>query len=171
MNMKACPDRHDTILLAAYGELDPEQRRDWEEHRTACPGCRDEYESLLRLLGRIKESMPVPELSEKRASSILWSVKQELGKEREKASGWKEWLVRPGRLVPALATACIVLITFGWFGMNLIQSPDTDRDSMGPSLENQMVVRDLEIIKNIEFLEDLDTLQELVTVLDRNESI
>ena len=169
--MKACPDRYDTILLAAYGELDPEQRRDWEEHRTACPGCRDEYQAVLSLLGRIKESMPVPELSEKTARSILWSVKQELGKEREKGSWWKQWLVRPGRLVPALATACLVLITFGWFGMNLIQSPDTDQDSLGTIAENQAVVKDLEVIKNIEFLEDLDTLQELETVLDRNESI
>lgn len=169
--MKPCPDRHETILLAAYGELDSEQRQDWERHRTACPGCRTEYEALLLLLGRIKESMPVPELSEKKASSILWSVKRELKKEREKASGWKGWLVRPNRLVPALATACVVLITFGWFGMNLIQSPDTDRDSMGPIAENQTVLKDLEVIKNIEFLEDLDTLQELVTVLDRDESI
>ena len=169
--MKACPDRYDTILLAAYGELDPEQRPDWEQHRTACPKCRDEYEGLLRFLGRIKESMPVPELSEKRASFILWSVKRELRKERAQPSWWKEWLVRPGRLVPALATACIVLITFGWFGMNLIQNLDTDQDSMGPSVENQAVVKDLELIKDIDFLEDLDTLQELVTVLDRNESI
>ena len=169
--MKACPDRYDTILLAAYGELDPEQRRDWEEHRTACPGCRDEYQAVLSLLGRIKESMPVPELSEKSASSILWSVKQELAKENAKPSWWKEWLVRPGRLVPALATACVVLITFGWFGMNLLERPDTDRDSVGPGVENLAVLKDFEIIKDIDFLEDLDTLQELVTVLDRNESI
>jgi predicted anti-sigma-YlaC factor YlaD len=169
MNMKPCPDRYDTILLAAYGELNPEKRQDWEQHRAACPGCRDEYETLLRLLGRIKESMPVPELSEKRASSILWSVKQELRK--EKASWWKEWLGRPGRLVPALATACILLVTFAWLGMNLIQGPDTLQDSMGPIAENQAVLKDLEVIKNIELLEDLDTLQELVTVLDRNESI
>jgi len=169
--MKPCPDRHETIILAAYGELSPPELTDWEQHRTTCPGCRNEYEALLRLLGRIKESVPVPELSEKRASSVLWSVRRELRKEREKASWWKEWLVRPGRLVPALATACLVLITFGWFGMNLIQSPDTDRDSMGPIAESQTVLKDLEVIKNIEFLEDLDTLQELVTVLDRNESI
>jgi len=171
MNMKPCPDRHETILLAAHGELNPEQRRDWEQHKVACPGCRNEYEALLRLLGRIKEALPVPELSEKKASSILRSVKRELRKEREKAPWWKEWLVRPNRLVPALATACVVLITFGWFGVNLIQSPDTDQDALGPSVENQVVLKDLEVIKNIEFLEEMDTLQELVTVLDRNESI
>jgi len=171
MNMKPCPDRHETILLAAYGELDPEQRQDWENHRTACPGCRGEYEALLRLLGRIKESMSVPVLSEKRAGSMLRSVKRGLRKERQKPSWWKEWLVRPNRLVPALATACLVLITFGWFGTNLIQSPDTDREALGPTVENEAVLKDLEIIKNIEFLEELDTLQELVTVLDRNESI
>jgi hypothetical protein len=169
--MKPCPDRYDTILLAAHGELSPAELRDWERHKTACPGCRDEDEALLRLLAQIKESMPVPELSEKSASSILWSVKQELRKEQEKTSWWKAWLDRPGRLVPALATACIILITFGWFGMDLIQSPDTDRDSMGPIAENQAVLKDLEIIKNIEFLEEMDTVQELVTVLDRKESI
>jgi len=169
--MKPCPDRNETILQAVYGELNLEERQDWEQHKAACPGCRSEYEALLRLLGRIKEAMPVPELSEKRASSILWSVKRGLRQEREKPSWWKEWLVRPNRLVPALATASIVLVTFGWFGMNLIQSPDTDRDALGPSVENQVVVKDLEIIKNIEFLEEMDTLQELVTVLDDNESI
>ena len=169
--MKACLDRHDTILLAAYEELDQEQRRDWEHHMAVCPGCREEYQAVLRLLGRIKESMPVPELSEKRANSILWSVKRELRKERAKPSRWRQWLVSPGRLAPALATACLVLITMGWFGMDLIRGPATDRESMGPIAENQAVVRDLEIIKNIEFLEELDTVQELVTVLDRNESI
>ena len=169
--MKPCPDRHEMILLAAYGELDPKQRQDWEQHKAACPGCRGEYEALLRLLGRIKALMPVPELSEKRANSILWSVKRELREEREKPSWWKGWLVRPSRLVPALATACLVLITFGWFGMNLIESPDADRDALGPSAENQVVLKDLEVIKNIEFLEEMDTLQELVTVLDRQEAI
>jgi anti-sigma factor RsiW len=169
--MKPCPDRHETIFLAAYGELDPEQRQDWEQHRTACPGCRGEYEVLLRLLGRIKESMPVPELSEKRASSILRSVKQGMRRGGEQPWWWKRWFVRRSRLVPALATACLLLITFGWFGMNLIQSPDTQQDSLGLNVENQEVLRDLEIIKNIEFLEDLDTLQELVTILDRKESI
>jgi peptidoglycan/LPS O-acetylase OafA/YrhL len=115
--------------------------------------------------------MPVPELSEKSATSILRSVKRELRKEREKAPWWKQWLVRPSRLVPALATACIVLITFGWLGMNLTQGPETDLDTLGVSAENQAVLKDLEIIKNIEFLEEMETLQELVTVLDRNESI
>mgnify|MGYP000011745295 FL=1 len=169
--MRPCPDRHDTMILAAYGELDPEQRRDWEEHKTVCPGCREEYEALLRLLGRIRESIPVPDLSEKGASSILWSVKRELRREREKPSWWKEWVLRPGRLVPALATACLVLITFGWFGADLIWSPDRPQESLGPIYGNQLVLKDLEIIKNIEFLEELDTLQELVDVLDRRESI
>ena len=169
--MKPCPDRHETILLAVYEELNPEQRRDWEQHRNACPGCRGEYEALLRLLGRIKESMPVPELSPERAGAILWSVKRELKEAREKPSWWKQWLLRPSRLVPALATACLVLITFGWFGMNLMESPDADREALGPTAENQLVLKDLEVIKNIEFLEEMDTLQELVTVLDRQEAI
>lgn len=169
--MKPCPDRHDTILLAAYGELSPEEFADWEQHKTACPGCRDEYEALIRLLARIKTAMPVPELSEKRASSILWSVKQELRKEQEKASWWKEWLVRPGRLVPALATACIVLITFGWFGLDWVRGPGTHQEAAGPIAENQAMVKDLEIIKNIEFLEEMDTVQELVEKLDREQAI
>lgn len=157
--------------MAAYGELNPEQRRDWEQHRDSCPGCRGEYETLLRLLGRIKESMPVPELPRERARSMLWSVKRELRKAHEKPSWWKQWLGRPSRFVPALATACLVLITFGWFGMDVIQGPDTDQEALGPSVESQIVLKDLEVIRNIEFLEEMDTLQELVTVLDQKESI
>jgi len=169
--MKPCPDRHDTIILAAYGELDPEQRRDWEQHKAVCPGCRDEYEALLRLLGRIKESIPVPELSEKGASSILWSLKRESRKEREKPSWWKEWILRPGRLVPALATACLVLITLGWFGLDWVKDPGTAEEALGPIAENQAIVKDLEIIKNIEFLEEMDTVRELLDKLDQREAI
>jgi hypothetical protein len=165
--MKPCPDRHEMILLAAYGELDPEQRQDWEQHRTACPGCRGEYEALLRLLGRIKESMPVPELSEKRASSILWSVKRELRKEREKPSWWKQWLVRPSRLVPALATVSIVLITFGLFGPNFTEKSSPPQTV--PDVENEAVIKDLDVLTNLDFLEDMDTVQELLNVLDHNE--
>jgi len=167
MNMKPCPDRHEMILLAAYGELDPEQRQDWEQHRTACPGCRGEYEALLRLLARIKESMPVPELSEKRASSILWSVKRELRKEGEKPSWWKQWLLQPGRLVPALATVSIVLITFGLFGPNF--SEKTSLPQTVSDVENEVVIKDLDVLTNLDFLEDMDTLQELLNVLDHNE--
>jgi len=165
--MKPCPDRHEMILLAAYGELDPEQRQDWEQHRTACPGCRGEYEALLRLLGRIKESMPVPELSEKRASSILWSVKRELRKEREKPSWWKQWLVRPSRLVPALATVSIVLITFGLFGPNFTEKSSPPQTV--PDVENEAVIKDLDVLTNLDFLEDMDTVQELLNVLGHNE--
>jgi hypothetical protein len=167
MNMKPCPDRHDKILLAVYGELNPEQQQDWEEHRSACPGCREEHEALLRLLGRIKESVPVPELSEKKASSILRSVNQELRKKREKPSRWKEWLVQPARLVPALATASVVLIAFGLFGPNF-----TDKSSPPQTVtdvESEFVVKDLDVLTNLDFLEDMDTVQELLNVLDHNE--
>jgi len=171
MNMEPCPDRRDTIILAAYGELDPEQLRDWEQHKTVCPGCRDEFGSLLRLLERIKESVPVPELPQKGASSILWSVKRELRREREKASWWKEWVLRPGRLFPALATACLLLITLGWFGLDWVKGPGTPEEAVGPIAGNQVMVKDLEIIKNIEFLEEMDTVQELVEKLDQREAI
>jgi hypothetical protein len=167
MNMKPCPDRFDTLMLAAYEELNPEQLRDWEEHKASCPGCRREYEALLRLLGRIKESLPVPALSEKTASSIVRSVKQELGKERGESSRWKEWLGRPNRLVPALATASVVLITFGLFGPNFTEKSSPPQGVM--DVDNDFVVKDLDVLTNLDFLEDMDTLQELLNVLDRNE--
>jgi hypothetical protein len=163
--MKPCPDRYETMMLAAYGELNPEQQRDWEQHTAACPGCRKEYDALVRLLGQLKESMPVPELSKKTADSILRSVKQELRKKREKPSSWKEWLVRPNRLVPALATASVVLITFGLFGPNFTEKPSPPKTEV----ESEAVIKDLDVLTNLDFLEDMDTLQELLNVLDHNE--
>jgi len=166
--MKPCPDRQDTVLLAVYEELNPEEQQNWEQHKAACPGCRTEYEALLRLVGRIRESLPVPELSGQKTSAILWSVKRELRKKREKPAWWKEWLGRPSRLVPALATASVVLITFGLFGPNFTEKtspPQTVTD-----VENEVVIKDLDVLTNLDFLEDLDTLQELLNVLDHNET-
>jgi hypothetical protein len=111
--------------------------------------------------------MPVPELSEKRASSILWSVKRELRKEGEKPSWWKQWLLQPGRLVPALATVSIVLITFGLFGPNFTEKSSPPQTV--PDVENEAVIKDLDVLTNLDFLEDMDTLQELLNVLDHNE--
>lgn len=165
--MKPCPERHDMILLAAYEELDPGQKKDWEEHKSVCPECRGEYEALLRLLGRVKESMPVPELSEQRAGSILQAVKKEMRKERREPSHWKQWLVRPSRLVPVLATASVVLITFGLVGPDFTEKaspPQTVVDA-----ENEAVIKNLDVLTNLDFLEDMDTLQELMSVLDHNE--
>lgn len=165
--MKPCPDRDEMIALAAYGELDSKKRMDWEQHKAACSGCRGEFEALLRLLGRINESMPVPKLSEKRADSILWSVKSALRKEREKPSWWKQWLVRPSRLVPALATAALVLITFGLFQPNFTQKSSPSQSVM--DVDNEVVLKDFDVLTNLDFLEDLDTLQELLNVLDHSE--
>jgi hypothetical protein len=167
MNMKPCPDRHETIVLAAYGELDPEQRQDWEQHSTACPGCRGEYESLLRLLGRIKESMPVPALSEQRVGALLRSVKQALKTGQEEPSRWRQWLVRPSRLVPVLATASVILITLGLFGPNFTEKPSPPQTVT--DVENEAVIKDLDVLTNLDLLEDMDTLQELMNVLDHNE--
>ncbi|MCU0597531.1 MAG: hypothetical protein MUC98_18990 [Desulfobacterota bacterium] len=163
--MKPCPDRYETMMLAAYGELNPEQQRDWNQHTAACPGCRKEYDGLVRLLGQIKESMPVPKLSESKASDLLRAVKQELRKERQKRSWWKEWLARPNRLVPALATASVVLITFGLFGPNFTEKPSPPKTDV----ENEAVIQNLDVLTNLDFLEEMDTLQELLNVLDRNE--
>jgi hypothetical protein len=153
------------MMLAAHGELKPEQQRDWERHVEACPGCHGEYEGLICLLGGIKESMPVPQLSEFKANAILRSVKQEMSRETEKSSWWKNWLRRPNRLVPALATASVVLITFGLFGPNFPEKPSPPKTDV----ENESVIKDLDVLTNLDFLEDMDTLQELLNVLDHNE--
>ena len=67
--------------------------------------------------------------------------------------------------MPALATASVVLITFGLFGPNFTEKPSPPKTEV----ESEAVIKDLDVLTNLDFLEDMDTLQELLNVLDHNE--
>lgn len=167
--MKACLKYQETLLLDVYGELEPKQRPAWQRHLENCSACRQERERLISLLERVKAEMTPPKLPPEKAGALSWSIKRKLRDQKgEGRWGGRTWGM-PRRLIPALAGACLMLIAFGWFGINEFQGPPTTRELSGLNSQEQMIVKDLEIIKNLELLEEMDTVQKLVQVVDHRD--
>jgi hypothetical protein len=77
----------------------------------------------------------------------------------------------PNRLIPALAAVALLIVAFGWFAINKVQSPSFFQNLSGLKSEEQMVAKDLEVIDNLELLEEMDTLRKLVQVVDNRDII
>lgn len=168
--MKACPNHQETLWLDVYGELDPVKRSVWERHLETCTGCREERQRLLGLLDLVRDEMAPPQLSSKKASALSWSIKRGL---REQRMTWwrKRLLGMPNRLIPALAAVSLLIVALGWFAINKVQSPSSLQNLSGLKSEEQMIVKDLEVIDNLDFLEEMDTLRKLVQVVDNRDII
>jgi anti-sigma factor RsiW len=163
--MSACPEQHETLVLDAYGELGTAERSAFAQHLAICQGCRDEHQRLLRLLERVREGAGLPSLSPGRARDMARSISGSL--ESKPRMPWWQWVyVSPSRVIPALAAACIVVISVGWFTYKTFQGPSSEENltSLGP--EKQAVLSDAEVIKNLQLLQDLEVLSKLVRVVD-----
>ena len=169
--MKACPNHQETLWLDVYGELDPMKRSVWERHLETCTGCREERQRLLGLLDLVRDEMGEPLLSPKKASALSWSIKRGLKERLATARWWKGLLGMPNRLIPAVAAVSLIIVALGWFAINKVQSPTLLQNLSGLKSEEQMVVKDLEVIDNLELLEEMDTLRKLVQVVDNRDII
>ena len=169
--MKACPNHQETLWLDVYGELDPMKRSVWERHLETCTGCREERQRLLGLFDLVRDEMGAPLLSPKKASALSWSIKRGLKERLATARWWKGLLGMPNRLIPAVAAVSLIIVALGWFAINKVQSPTLLQNLSGLKSEEQMVVKDLEVIDNLELLEEMDTLRKLVQVVDNRDII
>ena len=164
--MKACPDHKETLWLDVYGELGPHERPAWEKHLETCEGCRREREQMALVLQRVKASMPSPALSREEADALASSLARKLKEEREETWWRKRPFGMPHRFIPALAAACALIVALGWFGMKGLRSPFSMRSISHLNSEEQVLARDLDVVKNLELLEEMDTLQKLVQLVD-----
>ena len=169
--MIACPNHQETLWLDVYGELDPIKRSVWERHLETCTGCREERQRLLGLLGLVRDEVGPPLLSPNKVSALSWSIKRGLREQRATTRWWKGLLGVPNRLIPALAAVALLIVAVGWFATNKVQSPSSLQNLSGLKSEEQMVVKDLEVIDNLELLEEMDTLWKLVQVVDNRDII
>ena len=169
--MKACPNHQETLFLDVYGELDPVKRSVWERHLETCAGCLEERQRLLGLLDRVRDEMGPPQLSPKKASALSWSIKRGLREQQASSRWWKGLLGTPNRLIPSLAVVSLVFVALGWFTINKVYDPSSIQKVSGLKSEEQMVVKDSEVINNLELLEEMDTLRKLVQVVDNRDII
>lgn len=167
--MKPCPDHNETLWLDVYGELDPNERPAWEKHLEMCEGCRQERRQMLRLLKAVKVNMPSPALSREKADALVRSITRKLREKREEKWWRKQHWGIPNKFIPALAAASILIVVFSWFSMKGPQSPSSMRSISNLKSEEQILVKNFDIIQNLELLEEMDTLQKLVQVIDQGE--
>ena len=164
--MKPCVKYHERLWLDAYGELEPEERRDLTRHLAACPGCRRERNAVLDLIGRAGKTHPVPMLTPGESAGLTGNIMRAL----ETGNARSAWRC-PGFFKPSIgwahlaAAACLIIAVIGgfwaWQGQNAAV-----RTAAAPSMEERVLVRDLEVIENLDLLEEFDELEKLVQMTD-----
>ena len=168
--MKACPDCQETLWLDVYGELDSKNRPAWERHLETCPGCSKERRRLIDLLQLVREEMRPPQVSPEKARALSWSIKRGLRHQRT-TTWWERLWDMPNRLIPTLAAASLLIVALGWLSISKFQGPSSFQNLSTPKPEENMIVKDLEVINNLDLLEEMDILQKLVQVVDNRDII
>lgn len=167
--MEACHNQKENLVLYVYGELNSNSGKEIENHLARCKFCRSEYQQLLSLLGNIREAVSSPELSPKQVNSLVTNIKWKL-KDRKKDQWWRRYLdFRPAYMIPAIATACILIISAGIIGY--VKNNDTNTFQPVAVQQNEELMlseTDLEIVKNLEFLKEMDAIRKLSQVVDLN---
>ena len=170
--MEACHNQKKNLVLYVYGELDSNSGKEIENHLARCKFCRSEYQQLLSLLGNIREAVSSPELSPKQVNSLVTNIKWKL-KDRQKDKWRRRYLYfRPAHMIPAIATACILIIAAGIIGY--VKNNDTNQFQQVAGQQNEELMlsdTDLEIVNNLEFLKEMDAIQKLSQVVDLNGEI
>jgi len=168
--MKQCSDYQEMLLLDVYGELNPLERHAWANHLGTCEHCRKEKEHLVRLLQTIKTALPTPTLSPDKIAEHVRSIQGKL-KEEANLPWWRKLGFRlPQRLIPALTTACLLLIIVSWFGLKEFRKLDILSTSHQTISEEQINSKDLEVVENLDFLKEMGDVEKLVKHLDETDS-
>jgi hypothetical protein len=163
--MPDCTDRNERVMLDVYGELDAGARSTWNDHLKTCADCRRERENLTAKLGQVRQAMVPPPLSMKDSAAMVRKVQDRLAvyytpggrrqRVKEKRALW----------IPALATACILVIVaifVGYERSGTIDQPVAQRiDILQKLPENEE-----EIVKNLDLLKNFNTLEKLSQVVD-----
>lgn len=167
--MEACHHQKKNIVLFAHGELDSNSGKEIENHLARCTSCRTEYQQLLSLLGNIRETVSSPELSPNQVNSLVTNIKWQL-KDRQKEKWWRRYLeFRPAHMIPAIATACILIMTAGIIGyLKFNDTNEFQPVAIQQNEESMLSDTDLEIVKNLEFLKEMNAIQKLSQVVDLN---
>ncbi len=164
--MKPCPDYKETLWLDVYKELGPDERPNWENHLEKCEACQEERKQLLGMIQTVKEAVPSPELSPEKARAIAGFIKRKMSNEPVGMWWRKSLFSRPLRLIPAFATACLLIAALSWFSLKDFKRPAAVQTASGPILAEQMISEDLDVIRNLDLLQEMEVLEKLVNFLD-----
>jgi len=164
-----CHNLKENLILHAYGELDATAGKEVENHLEICEPCRQEWQRLLSLLGKLKETVESHALSSLEVKSLVAKIKENL-KNTQKEKWWQRYLHnKPSRMIPALVTACILVISAAIVSyVKVNDSQGLNLFSKNQNEELMLSDKDLEIVKNLELLKEMDAIQKLSQVVDLN---
>jgi len=164
--MKYCREWQETLCLDVHGELSPQVRLEWEKHLEGCRPCYQERTQLLHLLKNVNEAVPEPSLSHEDASALYNAITGKLkeehrGKTRRRKSFFDGY-IKP---IHALAACCLLIVVFGWFGLRGPQQVTRVETISELGGQEQVIVREIDLLENLDLLEEMDTLEKLDQVL------
>lgn len=173
--MSGCPEHRERLWLDVHDELDPAEGQAWQDHLARCPGCREERERLVRVLGLARKAMPTPELSPERAKALREAIVR--GQEEERSGPWWRKLAggslpRPPRPAWALVAAGLAIITVGFFMTGENRGPEPARTALETGARGeveQAQAKEAEILANLEILEEMDVLRKVVKAVDQKD--
>jgi hypothetical protein len=124
---------------------------------------------LVQVLKAAREAMPVPAILPDETEALQQSLTRSWMGDRSRP--WWHGLffgiaLRP---LPALATACLVLVAMGWFTLQWIQTRSWTRTV--PEPQEQIMVSDLEVLENLDLLEEMDDIEKVVRVVDQRDIV
>ena len=160
-----CQEIKKLIPVYLDNELEPLESQQVRDHLSGCLACQKESEALKEswaMLGELDDIHPEPgfigrfwtrlSLEKSWHEKILEAVRSVLPK---------------GRLVPALVTACIVVIVGSFVLHDYAQVRNTEQILVSLSQDDLAMVENIELAENfdliqeIDFLEDLDIIENL----------
>lgn len=168
--MTYCLDQQETLWLDVYGELASENRSTWEKHLEGCKLCREERDRLLGLFEKVKEEMTVPSLSHLNAVALRNAVTRRIKDQHDRSWWRKPFLGGYIKPVHALAACCLLLVALGWFGLKGSQYTTPLKTISGLGSEEQLIVKNLDLLENLDMLEEMETLEKLDQLMGRGET-
>ena len=164
--MKHCSEWQETLWLDVYGELSPQVRLKWEKHLEGCRHCYQERTQLLHLLKNVNEAVPEPSLSHEDTGDLYNAITGKLIEEqRGKARRRKPFFHGYIKPIHALAACCLLIVVFGWFGLRGPRQTTRVGTISDLGSQEQVIVKEIDLLENLDLLEEMDTLEKLDQVL------
>lgn len=163
--MDRCHHQKETLMLYVYGELEIEARKSFANHLEVCESCRIEHRRLTNMLEKLKGIKDVPEPAPAELASMVHRIQSKLGS-ASRQRWWQHDLPSiPGRFIPALVAACLLVVVLGVIGYGKFRNA-AEPTALAVHQEKQLGSVDLEMINNLDLLKEMDAIQKLVQVVD-----
>ena len=154
-----CQEIKKLIPIYLDKELEAKERQQVMEHLSVCPACQKEFEAFEKswaMLGELDDIRPEPGFVGR-----FWTrLALEQSWQGKVSEAVKNGLFKR-RLVPALVTACIVVIMGSFVLHDYFQIQSTDQMLSSLSWEDLAMVENIELAENLDLIEEMDFLEDL----------